>query len=67
MTYMKYPPSTECNDINKFFESVEDFKEHAEEDKEATMLYKGRGYYQCYCKKHSSVEILLDMNSEDIC
>jgi hypothetical protein len=45
MTYMKYPPSTECNDINKFFESVEDFKEHAEEDKEATMLFKGRGYY----------------------
>jgi hypothetical protein len=65
MTYLKYPPSNQCDDVADLFESLETFEEHASEDKEATLIYKGRGYYQCYCKLHSSVQLLLGEDGAD--
>jgi hypothetical protein len=32
MTYLKYPPLTECSDVADLFESIQIFEEHAVED-----------------------------------
>ena len=65
--YKKYPPQDDCKSIEGLFESLEEFEEHAKEDKEATQVFKGRGYYHCYCKKYSGVDLLIDELKEHIC
>jgi heme/copper-type cytochrome/quinol oxidase subunit 1 len=34
MTYLKYPPLTECSDVADLFESIQIFEEHAVEDQD---------------------------------
>ena len=69
---IKYPPSTDCNNIKNYFKiqdgSIDSgsFKDYAELDEIATKISRGLGYYQCYCKSFSAESnSLCDMYTED--
>ena len=61
----QYPISTLCDKIIEGFDTVDQFKLYALNDKENTIRFQGYGVYQCYCKYHSSKMALLD--PEDDC
>lgn len=57
---LKYPDYQDCPGIQQLFEKpdktidVATFELFAQNDKDLTLISRGTGYYQCYCKLHSS-------------
>lgn len=53
---INYPSSTDCTSINALFAAYggnipdSEYSNYALTDKELTLLGRGTGIYQCYCK-----------------
>jgi hypothetical protein len=64
---IKYPASTDCESISTMFVgNIANCEKEAEYDKSSTENNNGLGYYQCYCKLHSSdATSLCDMYTYD--
>jgi hypothetical protein len=50
-------------------ETVDEFREYAEHDKDNTLESHGRGYYQCYCKTNGnySSDADFEMDKQNLC
>ena len=64
---MRYPKSIDCEAIEATFSSKDLFMKYAQEDQNSTLVQKGYGYYQCYCKEYSTIQTWLNGIKDDFC